>query len=271
MTTNKPPTPPLGGPTIELGEAQVVTEADLDRIYGTDRTHDAPTSLVDDERNHMREDGSWDEDDAHPVPTSLMSVEDFHDTNEAPNGSAETKTLVGQAHRRRSVLRPRARNDNRAGLMLKLLIPFWFVVLAFVGLVYNAEVQSTWKFGANFAKKMEALTGADNDPGQGLAIHKQPPQREIRNGMDFFIFSGRIDNITTLDVAVPPMLIELVDGGGKVLLTQTTGLKQTMLKPGGTVPYRIEITNIPATARTANLRFATNEEAAKYLSPSHDR
>lgn len=278
VATSKPPHLRPDTPTIELGEEMVVTDQELDRIYGTDRPHSAPTSIVDEERNDMRENGSWYEDDetVEALPTSLMNANDFHDDTDnpppdtvekVPNWNNETKTLPGRRPRAVS----RSRRSQGGGMLIKIMVPFWVLVMASMFFIYGAKIQPSWTLGQDFAKTFEELAGLPPPPGDGLAIHKGIPRREVRGGVDYIIFEGQIENISLATVPLPPMYLELLDGRGNLIHGQTQTFAQNTLAPGKTVPYNIVVENPSSMARTANLRFLAETETMKILGPPHDR
>lgn len=177
------------------------------------------------------------------------------ETNPPPNPS------------QRAVQRPR--DNRRAGRLITLLIPFWAAVLVTVGYIYNTKLQQTWPLGKEIVKSWEELSGVSSGPGQGLAIRKSSPQRELRNGVDIFIFQGRIENITDQTVPLPAIHLDVLDAANKTLHTQIQSLDKAELGPGETVPYKIEIENPSHKSRTANIRFISKDDATQFQGEPH--
>jgi len=99
-------------------------------------------------------------------------------------------------------------------------------------------------------------------PGEGLAPRDVKPRRDLRNGVELLIVSGKVVNITDKPVDVPPMRVALTNIKGKVVAKKIVHLPKKIMDPGESVSFEVEFKNPPGTARQMSVNFLGPDEAA---------
>ena len=84
-----------------------------------------------------------------------------------------------------------------------------------------------------------------------------PPERQDRrtlpNGTEYFGASGTVTNVGKEPQDVPPILIVLRDGSNKVVYTWDVTPPRESLKPGEAVTINEAVTDVPKTAKVAEI------------------
>ena len=82
---------------------------------------------------------------------------------------------------------------------------------------------------------------------------EQQERRELPNGTEFFGASGTITNIGTVERALPTLLIVLRDGRNRIVYSWEVPPPQRVLGPGESVTINEAVTDIPRSARVAEI------------------
>lgn len=264
MTYTKPTKGDASKPVLDLKEHMVVTEDELDVIYGTDGPMPPPvTSTVDTVRDELREEGYFPDRDApvevDPVLPALLEPDDFehvnfdgsslhHDQKETP----QEKTLDPCPSS--TVIRPASSSVSSRTIFMMLGLLMVLGVWAFIW--FNPDPRTDHKAPlASLNSLFTEFLGAHPQVGEGLVHQNITPRREMRNGVQYLIVEGDVQNITDKPITLPMLKFVLNDATGKELVSKTTGLKIAVLEPHETVRFAIEFPNPPGLERTMELRF----------------
>lgn len=82
---------------------------------------------------------------------------------------------------------------------------------------------------------------------------EQQERRQLPNGTEFFGASGTITNIGTVEREIPTLLIVLRDGRDRIVYSWEVPPPQPALAPGQTVTINEAVTDIPRSARFAEI------------------
>jgi hypothetical protein len=95
---------------------------------------------------------------------------------------------------------------------------------------------------------------AATQPGLKLdfPVHQQE-RRQLPNGTEFFGASGTITNIDIRPQPVPPILIVLRDERDRIVYSWEVAPPKRSLAPGESVTVREAITDVPRSARVAEI------------------
>ncbi len=81
----------------------------------------------------------------------------------------------------------------------------------------------------------------------------QQDRRTLPNGTEFFGASGTITNVGRLSRSLPPILIVLRDERDRIVYSWEVAPPQPSLAPGETVAINEAVTDVPRSARTAEI------------------
>lgn len=81
----------------------------------------------------------------------------------------------------------------------------------------------------------------------------QQERRQLPNGTEFFGASGTITNTSDTDQSVPTILIELLDGKERIVYSWVVTPSKSNLAPGEALPVDVAVTDIPRSARFADI------------------
>ncbi|OEJ69635.1 DUF3426 domain-containing protein [Magnetovibrio blakemorei] len=254
----------------------VVTEQDLDALYGTDTPRQDPlTSYLDDAREdpwlEPLFDPRFDEsEETDPAKFSLMQVDDFYD--DVPSDpSVQSGAAPGQRTPSSPLpsanIRPVIRHPDQfkipnglfraLGLVLFVLIAgavFWFKV---DGEDARNTVAGVFKTTQELTKKLLAL---EPPPGEGFNHRNIKTRRTVRDGNDYLVIEGDVVNEVHQPVAVPMLRAALTNSERQEIRVLTQKLSKEQLHPGEKVTFKIEFKNPPGTARSMKLSFVNAAE-----------
>jgi hypothetical protein len=92
----------------------------------------------------------------------------------------------------------------------------------------------------------------------GLRIDDQQSRNETEDGQPVLAISGRLTNITSHEILVPPLHVTLTDEDKRVLYNWSFSASVSSLKPGQTVTFLTRLQSPPIGARHAEVRLAEN-------------
>jgi hypothetical protein len=92
----------------------------------------------------------------------------------------------------------------------------------------------------------------------GLTIDDQQSRNETEDGQPVLAISGRLTNITSHEILVPPLHVTLTDDDKRVLYNWSFSASVSSLKPGQTVTFLTRLQSPPIGARHAEVRLAEN-------------
>ncbi|MCW8915565.1 MAG: DUF3426 domain-containing protein [Magnetovibrio sp.] len=116
---------------------------------------------------------------------------------------------------------------------------------------FTNTMQAPQQLGTGSAPIGTALTQV----GTGLAHKDVRPRHETRNGVNYLIISGRIENVSSNTMAVPTLKVALIQANGNELIFKTTTDFIRQLAPGESTPFLVEFQNPPSLTETMFLSF----------------
>jgi hypothetical protein len=135
---------------------------------------------------------------------------------------------------------------NRAKVLAGAAVAFAVLVAVLIG------AASVW--GMPDWVPIGRPTFADSPPDLKLEF---PPERQERrtlpNGTEFFDASGSVTNVGQQTRRVPPILIVLRDAGNGIVYTSEVTPPKLTLAPGETVAIKEALTDVPPSARVAEV------------------
>lgn len=275
VATKLPKNAPHGS-IIELEPQMVVTEQDLDALYGTDTPRpDPPTSYLDDAREDPWLEDLFDprfdeSEETDPAKFSLMQVDDFYDdvpSDQSVQSGAAPGQRTPSSPLPSANIRPVIRHPDQFKVpngLFRALVFLLFVLIA--GAVFwfkgdGEEARNTvagiFETTQDLTKKLLALEPA---PGEGLIPQNIKTRRTVRNGNDYLVVEGDVVNEVHQPVAVPILRAALTNSEGREIRVLTQKLSKEPLNPGEKVTFKIEFKNPPGTARTLKLSFVNAAE-----------
>jgi hypothetical protein len=94
-----------------------------------------------------------------------------------------------------------------------------------------------------------------SSPGDGLQISDLTSSRTIQDGVPILVSEGRITNTTLVPRRVPGLRGALRDANGQELQSWTFTAPQSMLDPGASVPFRVELRQPAVQAAELSITF----------------
>ncbi len=86
----------------------------------------------------------------------------------------------------------------------------------------------------------------------------QQDRRTLPNGTEYFGASGTVTNVGTETVSVPSILIVMRDELNRIVYTLEIAPPQSTLAPGETMPIREAVTDVPRSAKFAEIGWKPN-------------
>jgi hypothetical protein len=104
----------------------------------------------------------------------------------------------------------------------------------------------------------------------GLVFEDSKTITALRDGKTVMKISAKVRSITNLPVAVPPVLVSLLNDGGAAVYEWTVAPALTELEPGEIMDFSTEVNSPPSGATRVRLTFTTRnggsaQDAAKAL------
>lgn len=135
---------------------------------------------------------------------------------------------------------------NMAKLWTMAGVGFAVLVAVLVGL-------ATWLGLPSWLPTAHGTFGAGN-PDLVLAFpSERQDRRTLPNGTEYFGASGTVTNVGKQPQEVPPILIVLRDAKDKVVYTWNVAPPREMLKPGESVTINEAVTDVPKSAKVAEI------------------
>jgi len=134
-----------------------------------------------------------------------------------------------------------------AGLAVLILVIGWSAI------GFRQQIATLWPQSASF---YAALGRPVNTTG--LRIDNQQSHNETQDGQPVLAITGRLTNITTHEILVPPLHVTLTDDDKRVLYNWSFSASVASLKPGQTVNFLTRLQSPPVGARHAQVRLAGN-------------
>lgn len=135
---------------------------------------------------------------------------------------------------------------NTAKLWTIAGVSFAALVAVLIGL-------ATWLGLPRWLPAAHATFGAGN-PDLVLAFpSERQDRRTLPNGTEYFGASGTVTNVGKQPQEVPPILIVLRDAKDKVVYTWNVAPPRELLKPGESVTINEAVTDVPKSAKVAEI------------------
>lgn len=96
----------------------------------------------------------------------------------------------------------------------------------------------------------------------GLQFEDSKTMTSFRGGKPLMLITSRIRSIASQSVAVPPVLVSLLDAGGGTVYEWTVTPKAARMEPGEILEFSTEVSAPPQGAVTVRLSFAPPRAAA---------
>lgn len=116
---------------------------------------------------------------------------------------------------------------------------------------YRQDIATLWPQTASLYRVMGLAVNT-----RGLAFQDKSAHYEIQGGQDVLVITGRLVNITSHDLTVPPIRIALIDADRRELYHWSVTPNPGMLGPGQAMPFQTRLPSPPPAARDIELRFA---------------
>lgn len=115
---------------------------------------------------------------------------------------------------------------------------------------YREDVATYWPQTASLYRAI-----GYNVNTRGLAFDDRSARYVTENGQDVLVISGRLTNITSHELAVPPIRIGLVDADKHEVYHWNVKAGVATLAPGQTTVFHTQLPSPPPEARDIELRF----------------
>lgn len=117
------------------------------------------------------------------------------------------------------------------------------------------SIQNLYKFAS--AVQGGVVEGKIKELGAGLSHVDVLPRRDLRNGVDYLVVSGKVKNISQQIQDVPTVLASLNNQSDEMVMSETYEIN-VRLAPGESTPFEVEFKNPPGTARNMVLGFVNS-------------
>jgi hypothetical protein len=124
-------------------------------------------------------------------------------------------------------------------------------VIAWSGMRFRQQIATLWPQSAS----LYAALGKPVNTS-GLSIRNVEYRNVTEDGQPVLAITGRLTNIATHEVAVPPIRVTLTDDDRRVLYNWTFSASAASLKPGQTVNFVTKLSSPPSGARHLQVRLA---------------
>jgi predicted Zn finger-like uncharacterized protein len=135
------------------------------------------------------------------------------------------------------------------GLAALILLIGWSVI------TFRQTIAASWPQSAS----LYAMLGLETN-AQGVAFLDVSYARETQDGAPVLAVSGRIVNVGSEELPVPPIRVALTDRDKRELYHWSFSASVATLHPGQAVPFTTRLPSPPPAARHLELRFARASE-----------
>jgi predicted Zn finger-like uncharacterized protein len=125
------------------------------------------------------------------------------------------------------------------------------LVIAWSALTWRQQVATAWPRTAS----VYATLGLTVNP-VGLGFSDVDHWQQIQDGQSILTIAGKLVNVSTRDVAVPPIEVTLTDAAKRAVRQWNFAAGVTTLHPGQSAPFLTRLSSPPSTTRHLELRFA---------------
>ncbi|NEX93631.1 MJ0042-type zinc finger domain-containing protein [Caulobacter sp. 17J65-9] len=145
------------------------------------------------------------------------------------------------------------------------------VVWAGLASCFMAMFAAAYLFRVDVVKMYPSAAGAYAAVGvpvnpTGLAIEIKADM--AADGLPAVVVSGVVRNIENETMPVPPVLVSLLDKGGKKISTRVIKLSATSIAPEKAVPFSVALADPDATTATVETSFVLEKKPAKPAKPA---
>lgn len=175
---------------------------------------------------------------------------------EPPQISSQRSGYVAPAQVAREHTEEVPPKSSRAGARIGMALG-WIALIAAVLIIgwsavrYRQEVATLWPQAASLYARVGLEVNA-----RGIAFTDVNYKREMEDGQFVIAVSGKLVNISTREVPVPPIRAALTGDDKRELYHWDFNAKAATLKPGQAIPFLTRVSSPPAGARHLELRFA---------------
>lgn len=153
---------------------------------------------------------------------------------------------------------PRARVDwaGRLGMAAGWVgLAALIIVIGWSGMRFRQQIATLWPQSAS----LYAALGKPVNTS-GLSIGNVESHNLTEDGQPILSITGRLTNVATREIVVPPIRVTLTDDDRRVLYNWTFSTSAASLKPGQAVNFVTKLSSPPSGARHLQVRLA---ESAK--------
>lgn len=168
-----------------------------------------------------------------------------------PQRSAYVPSAAGSADDAFDRLRAPARWLEHAGVALGWIgLLALVVVIGWSALHYRQIVASLWPQSSSLYAALGLKVNA-----LGIDIVGVTYRHQAENGQDVLAISGKLVNITSHELSVPPIRVALIDEDKRVLYHWNFSPDVATLRPGQVEPFLTRLPSPPPGARRLEVRF----------------
>lgn len=135
----------------------------------------------------------------------------------------------------------------------------WTAAAALFALATVATIAGVSYWGMPDWVPLQRPTFAAGEPSLKLDFPPdQQDRRTLPNGTEYFGASGTVTNVGSETVSVPSILIVMRDERNRIVYTLEIAPPQPSLAPGETMPIREAVTDVPRSAKYAEIGWKPN-------------
>jgi hypothetical protein len=140
------------------------------------------------------------------------------------------------------------------------LVAGWGALLLFVGafvwaaIAFRHEIATVWPQSASFYASIKLPVNV-----RGLAFVDVGFDRVLEDGERVLRISGRVVNVSEVELVVPEIYVSLRDTDERELYAWTIRMSIAALGPGQSGPFLTRLPNPPPEMRRADLSFVSGE------------
>lgn len=137
---------------------------------------------------------------------------------------------------------------------------YWTMGAVAFALVAAVAGGALWHFGPPAWAVNLGLVASHDEPQLLFYLPKPPERRKLPTNEEYFAFSGRIVNSSDEELPVPPIVVELRDGQGRLVFSWMTKADKARLKPNEEARVSESRLDIPKNARNLSLKFVDGSQ-----------